>query len=366
MTSPIRVHVHLATAQDAADWKQRYEADTLVGVNDPSPYGYARANHMGCDVTFSAPGKKGTIREIARLVLRAMLGFDYLHARNNRSRILAADAVWTYTESQFLGVAAVLATRPRNAHRPKLIGQAVWMFDHWSSFFFVQKWLCRRLIKYVDILPVHSPLNAQMARDLFPESRIEFIHFGIPNETVEPVVDRSANPTHVLALGNDRHWDWKTAIDALGGQDDIQLTILSSSAHPSVAARKSNVTILPARTNAQLKQYLRGATIMLVPLKTNLHASGITAIQEAALFGLPVIATDTGGLRSYFDETCVTYIEPGDPADLLAAVRRLAADPDARIAQAKRAQARTKAADMGCEAYVRRYADWTHELVGPR
>jgi len=36
-----------------------------------------------------------------------------------------------------------------------------------------------------------------------------------------------------------------------------------------------------------------------VPLLPNLHASGITVIQEAVLAGVPVVATDTGGLDGH-------------------------------------------------------------------
>ncbi len=40
---------------------------------------------------------------------------------------------------------------------------------------------------------------------------------------------------------------------------------------------------------------------MVVPLKPNKHASGITVMEEAALHGLPMVVTDTGGLKAYFD-----------------------------------------------------------------
>jgi glycosyltransferase involved in cell wall biosynthesis len=363
MNHAIRVYVHLATAQDAEDWEQRFDSGSLVGLNDSSPYGYARANAMGCKVEFSLPGNPGVAGRSARLILRALLGFDYLHARNNRKRMLASDIIWTHTESQFLGVAAVLAGLPRGAHRPKLIGQAVWMFDQWPARFALQKWLHRRLVEKVDILSVLSPQNEKVARELFPHKRVEFVRFGIPNESFEPVIDRPAQPIHVVSLGNDRHRDWNTAIEALGSQNGIILSILSTAVKPSLAARHSNVLIKAAKTNAELKQVLREATLMLVPLKPNIHASGITAIQEAALFGLPVIATGTGGLRSYFDETCVTYVQPGDPVQLLAEVRRLAKDPVGRLKQAQRAQDRFKEPDMGCEAYVRCHVNWSQELM---
>ena len=364
MTPDINVYVHLATAQDAESWKTRYDQKALVGINDQTPYGYARADAMGCRVSFSGPAEKGRMRTLARLALRGLLGFDYLHARASRQKICAADVIWTYTELQFLGAAAVLSRLPKGAPRPKLIGQSVWLFDHWRRLSPVHRWLFRRLIRHVDVLTVHSPDNHRIAQDLFPHARVELVLFGIPNETAEAPRPRPADPIRVLCLGNDRDRDWKTAIAALGGEQGIDLMILSTTASPSLASGRSNVTITGVKSNDELKRHLREATLMLVPLKENTHASGITAMQEAALFALPVIATDTGGLRAYFDDRAVRYVRPYDREHILSAVRGLAADPQARLQQAERAQARVQAIDMGCAAFVRRHVELSHELLG--
>jgi glycosyltransferase involved in cell wall biosynthesis len=357
------VYVHLAAGHDAEQWKRAFEQKSLVGVNDPSPYGYARANDMGCRVSFSRPASAGRIVKIIRLALRLALGFDYVHARANRDRILGADVVWTHTESQFLAVALLLALTPKRVRRPKLIGQAVWLFDKWPKLLPFHRWLYRRLIREVDILTVHSPDNASIARSLFPGKAIEFVRFGIPNETIEPVRQRGTHPLRVLCVGNDRHRDWQSAIAALGDQEGIELTILSSTARSSLAGVTRNVRISRVSRNDDLTASLRQASLMLVPLKQNSHASGITVLQEAALFGLPIIASDTGGLRAYFDDHAVCYVRPEDPSEILRQVRRLAADPPAMCHQAVLAQERMVDPDMGCAAYIRRHVEMTQRLL---
>ena len=62
----------------------------------------------------------------------------------------------------------------------------------------------------------------------------------------------------------------------------------------------SNIEIGRARSQDELLAAFREATLVCVPLLPNLHASGITVIQEAVLAGAPVVATDTGGLDAYF------------------------------------------------------------------
>lgn len=359
----LNVYVHLAAGHDAELWRQAFDQRSLVGVNDPSPYGYARANEMGCKVSFSKPAGKGRATRVVRLALRLLLGFDYVHAKANSDRILSADVVWTHTESQFLAVAMLLARLPKGARRPKLIGQAVWLFDKWPKLWLVHRWLYRKLIREVDILTVHSPDNEIIARSLFPDKKIEFVRFGIPNEAVEPIRARPINPLRVLCVGNDRHRDWQSAVAALGDQDGIELVILSSTASASLAKIRRNVKITKVAKNDDLTQALRQASLMLVPLKQNVHASGITVLQEAALFGLPIIASDTGGLRAYFDDQAVCYVRPEDPAEILRQVRRLAADPPAMRQQAQRAQARMADPDMGCAAYIRRHVEMTQTLL---
>ena len=73
----MKVFIHLAHAQDLEIWARRWRSGQLVGINDPSPYGYARANEMGCELKFSQSVAEGFFGKLMRLGLRAILGFDY-------------------------------------------------------------------------------------------------------------------------------------------------------------------------------------------------------------------------------------------------------------------------------------------------
>lgn len=65
------------------------------------------------------------------------------------------------------------------------------------------------------------------------------------------------------------------------------------------------------------------ADLAVVPLKPNLHASGLTVSFEAMLHGLPVVCTDTGGITGYFSEEDIRYVPPQDPVALRNAVQEL-------------------------------------------
>lgn len=358
---PLRVFVHLARGFDVRRWEERWRTGKLIGINDPSPYGYARAKQQGCVVAFSQDDPESAPVKLVRLTLRAVLGFDIVHAWRNREGIYASDVVWTHTESQHLAVAALfsLVSQPT---RPRLIGQSVWLFDRWRKLSGLRRRFFRVLMRKVDILTVHSESNLAVARRLFPNGRCELVPFGIPAEEKRPPILRKYNPVQVLCLGNDRHRDWETAVAALAGRPGILLTILSATADQRLAAKGDNIRIETVRTNEELLARFSAATLMLVPLKPNLHVSGITVMQEAALQGLPIVATDVGGLRSYFDPDMVAYVPPGDPEAIYRAVELLRADPIAAQRMAQRAQDRM-GGGISVDNYIRQHVQLSKEML---
>ncbi len=358
--APMRVFVHLARDKDAIAWSRAWHAGTLVGVNDESPYGYKRAEAMGCRIAFSRSEPESLPGKTLRLAIRVLTGFDYLHARRQRRELTDADVIWTHTESQFLAVAAVLGTRGR---APVVLGQSVWLFDRWPRLTPLHRWLYRRLIGRVDLLTTHSPANLSVARALFPGRRAEFVPFGIPAERMTAPRRRSAAPAHVLALGNDQHRDWTTLVEAVRGQDDIQLTILSGTVSARLTRGLDNVRVGRATTNAALQAAFAKATLVCVPLRPNMHASGITVVQEAVLSGVPVVVSRTGGLEAYFTDEHVTYVPVGDTEHLRASIRDLAADPDRGFSMAKQAQDWMQAKGLGAEAFVRRHVELSRDVL---
>ena len=356
----LKVFVHLARDKDARQWRAAYEAGTLIGLNEETPYGYGRAEHMGCDVAFSKSEPEGLFAKASRLSLRVALGFDVVHAYRQKDAMGNADVVWTHTESQFLAVAWLLRNRP---DRPRLLAQSVWLFDRWPRIGPLHRALYRWLMQTADVLTVLSPENLAIARTLLPQKRVELVTFGVPSEAWAEPTPRPCVPVRVLALGNDRHRAWATLVQAARGQAGIELAILSSTASPRLACDSQNISVSTVTSNAELRKQLAEATVMCVPLIENKHASGITVIQEAVLAGLPVIATDTGGLRSYFGPEHIRYVPVGDAAALREALLEAARHPEQMVSMARRAQKHMLSTDMGAESFIRRHVELSRELT---
>jgi len=361
---PIKVFVQLAHGQDYKHWNKWFDEGQLVGVNDRMPYGYDRAEKMGCEVEYAYRHKDGKIYNFVRLAFRAILGFDYLYARQNAKQMLKSDVVWTHTESQFLAVALIFMLRGKNKPRPKLLGQAVWLYDRWPKLDPIRKAFYKRLIKYVDRLTVHSPDNQKVAADLFPDKQVDFVKYGIPSEDIRTPTKRVNTPHKIICVGNDRHRDWQTVIDAFGNQPGIDVRILSTKTDPKLAKDAGNIEIKGVRTNEDMQVQRDSASLMVLPLKPNIHVSGSTTLQEAALFGIPIVATRIGGLDAYLSDDAVSFVPPEDPEALRKAALDLLSDPDKALAQAENAQKPLKSGDWGADHYVARHVEISRELLG--
>lgn len=361
---PIQVFVHLAYGFGVQSWERRWRDGKILGLNEPKPYGYYRAETMGCSVSYSEYREESLAGKLLRLALRVVLGFDLVHAWRNFEAMKNADVIWTHTESQFLAILMLFRLK-RNVRRPKLIAQSVWLFDHWSRFAAPRRWLFSALIRQADILTVLSPKNLAVAKRLFPKIRSELVLFGITADTrIEPVLRPVKGSLNIISLGNDVHRDWDLLIEAVASEPAWTLKIASQKVKPSAIAHAKNVEVTSLKTNDELFALYRSADLLVLAIKPNLHASGITVLEEAALLGVPIICSDAGGLRAYFSDPEVRFVPPQDVTALKAAIRELAADPDARLALAEKAQARMGSSGLSSESYVRRHVEISRELLG--
>jgi glycosyltransferase involved in cell wall biosynthesis len=361
---PIEVFVHLAYGFGVQSWERRWRDGKILGLNEPKPYGYYRAETMGCSVSYSEYRAESLPGKLFRLALRVVLGFDLIHAWRNFAAMKDADVIWTHTESQFLAILMLFRLK-RSVTRPKLIAQSVWLFDRWHRFAAPRRWLFAALIRQADVLTVHSPKNLAVAKQLFPKIRSELVLFGIAADTkIEPTLRPVKETLNIVSLGNDVHRDWDLLIEAVAGTPDWTLKIASQKVKPSSIGHARNIEVTSLKTNDELFALYRWADLLVLAIKPNLHASGITVIQEAALLGVPVVCSDAGGLRAYFSDPEIRFVPPQDIDALTDAVRDLAADPAARLALAQKAQARMGPAGLSSESYVRRHVEISRELLG--
>ena len=361
--APIRAFVHLGHGFGATGYRQKWERGEIPGINEPLPYGYWRAAGDDCVVSYSEDARETVAFEFIRRTLRRILGFDLIHAWRNREAASHSDIVWTSTELEHLALLLVWFSRPRD-RRPKIIAQSVWLFDRWHQLSPPRRWLYRRLLDKADILTVHSPENLRVARRLFPELRAELVRFAINNDDVVPPQMRPAHrPLRVVSLGSDMHRDWSTLFAAVSGRDQFLLRVGSRTIPRSLRVRAPNVSLECPTTAAEVRKLYSWADLVVLSLKPNLHASGLTTLYEAILSGRPVVCSDTGGLRSYFSDDAVRYVRAGDALAMRQAIESLGGDDCLRFAMVRDAQERVRSADLNSLAFARRHYELSRELL---
>jgi glycosyltransferase involved in cell wall biosynthesis len=364
VNTPLRVFVHLAYGFGSREWEHRWKQGRVIGINEPMPYGYSRAEEFGCSVEYSEDKPENALQRFLRLGVRAAIGFDLVHATRNFGRIRQADVVWTHTESQYLSILLLFRLISRD-RRPKLIAQSVWLFDRWKRFGALRRWLFTSLIRQADVLTVHSPENLKVARELFPQVPSELVLFGISADHKQKPRRRPSQPTlNLVSIGNDEHRDWNLLIQTVENQDRWMLKIASSQIDPRLVRKAKNIEIVKLHSNAELLALYDWADLVVLAIKPNLHASGITVLQEAALRGVPVICSDMGGLSAYFSDSEVCFFPGRNKLVLEQVIGELGADPEKRILMAERAQARMGPSGLSSRAFVWQHVEISRQLLG--
>src|ERR1700722_13177997 len=342
----IKVFVHLGHGFGANSWSHRYALGLIPGLNDRLAYGYHHAAGDGWSVEYSQDAEENSVFRFCRIGLRKLLSFDLIHAWRNRKRLLAADIIWTHTELENLAVLFLFRVSGRRSP-PKLIANCVWLFDRWPTFSWPRRFIYRELLHRADAVTTLSPANLKVAKRVLPLARSECILWGTAIQDLkQPKRSKTHHPLRIASLGSDMHRDWQTLITAFGNIERYEVKIASRKIRQKLIAGSHNVKVISAVAADDVKKLYEWADIVVVPLTPNLHASGITVVLESIILAVPLVCTDTGGLRAYFSSAEICYVPPSAPLAMRAAVEELARDHTSRLAMVIKAQKQLLSANL--------------------
>ncbi|MEX3809722.1 glycosyltransferase family 4 protein [Paraburkholderia sp. BR13439] len=357
-----KVHVHLFYGADPRFYRKGDDIGCL--------YGYHHAESEAFALTYSQDARESRPVRLVRRALKAALGFDFIHTWRNRAEMLRSDVIWTHTEQEWLSVALMLLLCGRKAGpgaSPLLLAQSVWLLDKWPSYGIVRSWLYRKLMTRADRLTTLASENAELCQEYFRRDATPLL-YGLNTRDFPvnaPTQWTPRTPLRIAAIGNDRDRDWETLIKAFGNDSRYSVKLATRRRIPA-SLRASNVEIALFSGIKKQHELYDWADVIVVPLRPNSHASGITVMLEAAAVGKPMVATDVGALRDYFPADEAAYVPPFIPEALRAAVDRLAADPAEALRQAQAAAAGLLARDLTTEHYAMQHVRITREMLSAR
>ncbi|WP_241502988.1 glycosyltransferase [Komagataeibacter melaceti] len=295
-------------------------------------------------------------------LLGHVFGPDLIHAWQRRADILSAGVVWTHTEAQALAVLQLYRLTPRTLH-PPLIIQCDWLVGRWASASPWRRLVLRALLSRADMLTFGAAEDMKYARALFPGQRMEWVGPALPRPAAPPPAPRGPDhPLHVLSLGHDPQRDWATVLDAMEFLPRDRPCHVRAATIWRMAVPPHARPVSPLSGNTPPGPF-DGVDIVVISLTRKLHATDIAMIEEANRHGLPVIVTDTGGLRHYLDENCVLYVPARDPRALAQAITTLANDAGRCAAMVRQARARIRSFPAGF-THTLRHVALSRELLG--
>lgn len=346
-----RVAIILGYGQDACRWAAHNSSGT---VRDSTPYSYHLAGGR-FSLTWSVDHPENPIQRSWRRLVRRLAGTDIVHVWRNRGLLTTADAVWTHTEKEHLAVVFVLQMMGCK-NRPKILGQSVWLWDTWGRRSRIWRWWASRLLAKLDVEVVHSTWNLERSRTSVPNRRVVRLPFG----TSGPPRSDPPSGGYVLAIGNDIHRDWALLARAAELTPEVSYVVASPSRRAERTHWPPNVQLTCARGVAECDAQYYGASLVVLPLKTNLHASGATVCIEAAAANRPLLAVDTGGVDEYVRAVGGSLVQAGDAHLLAAEIRRTLSMPSLASAT----MTRPESVGLSSEDYVTRYMWLTEMLLG--
>ena len=261
---------------------------------------------------------------------------NWAYARYLSSLLGANDVVFCPGEEIGVPLANICRTKEK---RPKIV---VW-FHRITGLRSRIALKILRTSRAVDLAVVSSLPNQQFLNNYLniPRDRILFLRHSIDSNYFAPKL-RSANHIKpiIASIGLEQR-DYRL-LAAATAKLDVEVKVAGFSQFQSRIAKNFPKVMPDNMTNkkyqfSELMQLYYDADLVVIPLKENVGAAGITVLLEAMSCKKPIVCVRTKGLANLLDEKAVTTVKPGDVAGLQKAILYLLNNPEEANLKAQRA-----------------------------
>ncbi len=220
----------------------------------------------------------------------------------------------------------------------------------------------RRLAAHVAV----GDVTARTVEDeaSLPRGHVRTLYHGVPDVDRTPAARDTSEALIGTIARHDPVKGLDVLIDAMPLLPDVRLVLIGSG--PETAALHEQCERLGVADRVEFRDVPWGATadhlasFDLFVLPSRNEGFPVT-IMEAMLAGIPVIATDVGGVRESVDDSVTgLVVPPEDPAALAAAIQRLIDDPSLRDrmgGEARRRGVRRFTVDATVDSYLDLYRE---------
>jgi len=179
-------------------------------------------------------------------------------------------------------------------------------------------------IASADAVVVVSEYQAHMLRETVPAARVHVVPLGIDTAYYRPGPEEGS-PRAIFVGEHGRDFDALVDVAKRCREIDPEfcLEVISAADRAAELSKLPNVIARSGVSDEELVRSYRRADLLLLPF---VSSTANNALLEGMSCGLPVIASDVGGVRDYVDTDCAVLVAPGDAQRMARAVLDLMRD----------------------------------------
>jgi glycosyltransferase involved in cell wall biosynthesis len=204
-----------------------------------------------------------------------------------------------------------------------------------------------RVVRHLDGVILVAEVQREYFARLVPPERIFVQPHGVDTQFFHPLEEPPIEPIVVTVGAHLRDFETlkKTLCHIWAEDERVRLLAIGTRSDKKwlfSGLDDPRITFMDRVSDEALLAAHQAACVAVFALQ---DATANNSILEAMASGLPIVATDVGGVREYVDATSGVLCPPRDPESLAAAVLRLLGDSSVRVRMARASRARAETLD---------------------
>lgn len=199
----------------------------------------------------------------------------------------------------------------------------------------VKRWMIERVLADTKVLVQSEAIRRDVHAE-YPDTDLTVLGNGVD------IPDETADGDAVIFVGRLKEWKGlDVLINALSGTDERLLVVGDGPERERLESLASSKNVSAEFVGMvdpdEVGSYLQRGKLFVLP---STGSEGLpNSLLEAMAAGLPVVATDTGGVADVVDDGVNGYVvTPGDSNELRDRIKRIARDPDNRARMSENAR----------------------------
>ena len=182
-----------------------------------------------------------------------------------------------------------------------------------------------RAFRGITEFVVYSTYERELYAEAFgiDPDRMRYLPWTMETPVPGPENPMAGKGPYVCAIGGEAR-DYATFAAAMRARPDLPAAVVARDYSLKGVDMPANVSVFTNLASAKTWAILAGAEAMVLPLRDGKAACGHITLVAAKLLGIPVIVTDSVGIRDYTGEGRVAaLVPPGSAEAIKAALDRL-------------------------------------------